>query len=296
MSLLRRGSKGPEVKELQERLKSLGYSLDTDGIFGGGTEMAVKEYQMDKNLGVDGLVGSGTMSTLRADTPDYQGAAAAPPPTAVEPAADGSILSKSQLKAIMPSASDENIDKYIEPLNKDLQAYGINTKLRIAHFIAQIAHESGSFKFSVENLNYSAKALRGVFGKYFPTDELAEQYARQPEKIASRVYASRMGNGDEASGEGWKFRGRGLIQLTGKDNYTQLGASIGQDLVSNPDSLSQNADTAVKAACWFWDGRKLNGYADQDDIKSITKRINGGYNGLEDREKYLNNAKSVLGI
>lgn len=200
------------------------------------------------------------------------------------------------LSEIMPKASQENIDKYLGALNGEMSKFDINTPLRAAHFIAQLAHESGSFHYSSENLNYSAKALRAVFGKYFPTDELAEEYARQPEKIASRVYADRMGNGDETSGEGWKYRGRGLIQLTGKDNYTNCGNATGMELVSNPDQLAENADAAVAAAGWFWDMRKLNGYADADDVKAITKRINGGYNGLEDREAYLARAKKVLGI
>ncbi len=145
-------------------------------------------------------------------------------------------------------------------------------------------------------MNYNAKALRAVFGNYFPTDELAEDYARKPEKIANRVYANRMKNGDEESGDGWKYRGRGLIQLTGKENYTKCGGALKIDLVNKPDLLAQDANAAVAAACWFWDSRKLNAYADQDDIRSVTKCINGGYNGLEDREQYLRRAKSVLGI
>ena len=216
------------------------------------------------------------------------------PPVGVQ--SELGFFTTGQLGEIMPSASDANIAKYLSALNDEISNFGINTKLRAAHFIAQLAHESGSFKYTSENLNYSAKALRSVFGKYFPSEELAEAYARKPEKIANRVYASRMGNGDEASGEGWKYRGRGLIQLTGKDNYTQCGKATQMDLVENPDQLADNADAAVAAAGWFWDMRGLNAYADQDDIKAITKRINGGYNGLEDREKYLTNAKKVLGM
>lgn len=212
-----------------------------------------------------------------------------------ENAVDG-LFTAQMLSEIMPKATQENIAKYLGALNNEMGKFEINTPLRAAHFIAQLAHESGSFHYSSENLNYSASALRAVFGKYFPTDELAEAYARQPEKIANRVYADRMGNGDEASGDGWKFRGRGLIQLTGTDNYTNCGKATGMDLVDNPDQLADNADAAVAAAGWFWDMRKLNGYADEDDIKAITKRINGGYNGLEDREAYLAKAKEVLGI
>lgn len=206
------------------------------------------------------------------------------------------ILTADSLKQIMPKASEANILKYLDALNSQLNKFGINTPLRIAHFIAQIAHESGSFKYNSENLNYSAKALRAVFGKYFPTDDLAEAYARRPEKIANRVYANRMNNGDEASGDGWRFRGRGLIQLTGRDNYTQCGKELKLDLINNPDLLSDQPNMAVDAAAWFWNKHHLNTYADQDDIKRITKIINGGYNGLEDRESYLIRAKKVLNI
>lgn len=206
------------------------------------------------------------------------------------------IFTKDSLQQIMPRAKVEDIDHYLNALNSEMQAYEINTPLRAVHFIAQIAHESGSFKYRVENLNYSAQALRAVFGKYFPTEELANVYARKPEQIANRVYANRMNNGNEESGDGWKYRGRGLIQLTGKENYTKCGGALKIDLVNKPDLLAQDANAAVAAACWFWDSRKLNAYADQDDIRSVTKRINGGYNGLEDREQYLRRAKSVLGI
>ncbi len=206
------------------------------------------------------------------------------------------IFTEDSLKQIMPNAKVEDINHYLNALNTEMPEYDINTSLRVAHFIAQLAHESGSFKYSSENLNYSAKALRSVFGKYFPTDELAEEYARNPERIANRVYANRMNNGNEASGDGWKYRGRGLIQLTGKENYTKCGDTLKIDLVNKPDLLAQDANAAVAAAIWFWDSRKLNTYADQDNIKTITKLINGGYNGLEDREKYLIRAKNVLGI
>ncbi|MDW3194821.1 MAG: glycoside hydrolase family 19 protein [Cytophagales bacterium] len=232
-----------------------------------------------------------------ADKPAAAPAPSAPTPEEpATPATGDGFFTAATLAEIMPKASQVNIDKYLGALNGEMSKFDINTPLRAAHFIAQLAHESGSFHYSSENLNYSASALRAVFGKYFPTDEEAEAYARQPEKIANRVYANRMGNGDESSGEGWKYRGRGLIQLTGKDNYTNCGNATGMDLVNNPDQLADNADAAVAAAGWFWDMRKLNGYADQDDIKAITKRINGGYNGLEDREAYLARAKQVLGI
>ncbi|MCP5052965.1 MAG: LysM peptidoglycan-binding domain-containing protein [bacterium] len=199
-----------------------------------------------------------------------------------------------QLHKIVPGASRENIEKYLEPLNQGMPKLGIDTPLRQAHFIAQVAHESGNFRYSKENLNYSAEALRKVFGKYFPSDELAQEYARKPEKIASRVYGNRMGNGDEASGDGWKYRGRGLIQLTGCDNYRQCSEATGLKLLENPDQVVENPDVSVAVAGWFWNSRKLNQWADQDDVKTITKRINGGYHGLEDRTEIHKRAKSVL--
>jgi putative chitinase len=159
---------------------------------------------------------------------------------------------------------------------------------RAAHFFAQTAHESGNFKAFSENLNYSAKGLRGIFGKYFPTDALARAYERKPEKIANRVYANRMGNGDEASGEGYKFRGRGPLQLTGKNNYRAFGKYIGreQEILDNPDLVA--TELGFESALWFFDANKLWGICDQGindgAILALTKRINGGTHGLDDRK------------
>ncbi|KZN68050.1 glycoside hydrolase family 19 protein [Pseudoalteromonas luteoviolacea] len=200
------------------------------------------------------------------------------------------------LAEIMPQAKTANIEKYVTALNEVLPTFEINTPLRIAHFVAQVAHESGYLNYNRENLNYSQKALRAVFGKYFPNDDVAGEYARQPEKIANRVYADRMGNGDEASGDGWRYRGRGLIQLTGKDNYTRCGEALGLDLTSNPDLVSDDATIAIQSACHYWQSCNLNSLADQDDLLKITKRINGGTNGLEDRTALLNRAKQFLEI
>jgi putative chitinase len=158
---------------------------------------------------------------------------------------------------------------------------------RAAHFFAQTAHESGGFKAFSENLNYSAKGLRGIFGKYFPTDALARAYERQPMKIANRVYANRMGNGDEASGEGWLFRGRGSLQLTGKFNFKAFSDYIGRpDVMTNPDLVA--TELAFESALWFFDKNKLWGICDQGvndaTILALTKRINGGTHGLDDRK------------
>lgn len=181
-------------------------------------------------------------------------------------------------------------DKYKSLLN----SYHVNTPIRIAHFMAQIEHESNLKPIS-ENLNYSAEGLAKTFKKYFPNQQLANAYARQPQKIANRVYADRMGNGNESSGDGWKFRGRGFIQITGKNNYTVLSKDTRVDFVSNPDLLLQEANSMI-SALWFWNVNKLNALADKDDIVSVTKRINGGTNGLDHRRQLLTKYKKELGI
>lgn len=165
-----------------------------------------------------------------------------------------------------------------------LNSYGINTKLRLAHFFAQIEHESG-LKPIAENLNYSANGLRKTFGKYF-TDLEAIKYQRKPELIANRVYANRMGNGNEASGDGFKFRGRGFIQITGKNNYILLSKDTRIDFLNNPDLLLIEANAMI-SALWFWNKNNLNIWADKDDINTITKKINGGFNGLSHRKELL---------
>ena len=187
------------------------------------------------------------------------------------------------LQAVCPKTKSSILNGYVEPLNTVAEYYEmLENKKRIAAFIAQLAHESGGFNFTSENLNYSADGLRRVFPRYFPTDELAKQYARKPEKIANRVYANRMKNGDEASGDGYKFRGRGLIQLTGRDNYTRFAAALDMTL-DETISYLETPNGAVVSAGWFWDNNKLNAYCDRDDFIGLTKRINGGTIGLEDR-------------
>lgn len=170
---------------------------------------------------------------------------------------------------------------------KTAAAYYKLSPKRAAHFFAQCAHESGNWKATSENLNYGAKGLRGIFGKYFPTDALARQYERQPQKIANRVYANRMGNGSEGSGDGWKFRGRGFLQLTGHDNYKALSEYISRpDVMANPDLVA--GELAIESALWFFDRNKLWGICDQGindaAILALTKRINGGTHGLDDRK------------
>lgn len=177
--------------------------------------------------------------------------------------------------------------KYKELLDK----YLINTPLRLSHFFAQIEHESG-LKPREENLNYSADRLLVVFPKYFDENNVYD-YARKPIMIASRVYKNRMGNGSEASGDGWKYRGRGFIQLTGKDNYTEFSKATGINCVNDPDLLLKE-ENAMLSALWFWNKRNLSILADKDDLKNITRRINGGYNGLEHRKELLNLYKEIF--
>ena len=203
------------------------------------------------------------------------------------------LLSIDQLLYINNNLYKVKCEEYIDALNKVLPENGIDTPLRVSHFLAQVIHESGHLRYNSENLNYSASALKSVFKKYFPSDELANQYARQPEMIANRVYANRMGNGPEASGDGWKMRGRGLIQLTGYDNYKKCGEYFNIDLIKTPDLLLV-PEYSIKSACWYWNTRKLNDLADKDDIVSITKKVNGGLNGIESRKEILGRAKKIL--
>lgn len=192
--------------------------------------------------------------------------------------------------------SDNDAEQYIDDLEQMLPKYGIaDSKVRLAHFFAQILHESGCMRFDTENLNYSSDALRRVFGKYFKTKEDADAYARKPEKIANRVYANRNGNGGEETGDGWKYRGRGLIQLTGKDNYRAFANWIGDTrILDEPDLVS--SEYAVHSAVFYWDRNGLNQLADGDDVVALTRRINGGTNGLSHRRELLNKANGLLAM
>ena len=178
-------------------------------------------------------------------------------------------------------------------LNTTFDRFDISNPLRQAAFIGQAGHESGNFKMLNENLNYRAETLMKVWPKRFPTLEFAKQYERDPKKIANSVYANRMGNRDEASGDGWRFRGRGCIQLTGSSSYFHAGKALGVDFWANPDLVSTPQYAALTAG-WFWDTHKLNQYADSRDYKTMTKKINGGFIGLDDRIKHINHAIEVL--
>ena len=201
-------------------------------------------------------------------------------------------LTLDQLKQLLPK--NPYVDHWHHALSQLLPDYDINTPQRIAAFIAQCSHESGGFTALKENLNYRAVTLRKIFPKYFPTDDLANAFAGKPEMIANRVYASRMGNGDEASGDGFRYCGRGLIQLTGKSNYQSFADSLEMNVEDVPDYLS-TFEGATQSACWFWESNNLNQYADSGDILTMTKRINGGTIGLDDRIKHYEHAKHILG-
>lgn len=190
-------------------------------------------------------------------------------------------------------SKNKNPNDLFAALEQVLPKYNITTVERVAAFLAQCGHESADFTVLKENLNYSAEGLSKVFPKRFPTVAAAQPYNRQPEKIANKIYADRMGNGPEASGEGYKFRGRGAIQLTGKENYTKFAASIGKTL-DEAVAYTETLAGAIESACWFWNTNKLNDIADKTDIVTLTKRINGGTIGLEDRKKHFEHNLVVL--
>jgi len=278
--LLKIGSKGEDVKKLQSKL-----GLGADGIFGAGTAAAVKKWQTEHGLGADGIVGEGTWNKMFGGEVIKEDKIIIP--TVVNISSVGG-LKIDKLKGHIP-------DAVIAQIPETAAKFNITNNLRLAHFLSQCGHESGGFKAVSENVNYSAAGLKGIFGKYFPGN-LAESYARQPQKIASRVYGGRMGNGPEATGEGYKFRGRGYIQLTGKQNYTNFAKFIGEDTVNNPDLVANKYPLA--SAAFFFDSNKLwsicDKGADNATVTAVTKRVNGGTIGLADRIKHFNEYYKLL--
>jgi putative chitinase len=274
--LLKVGSTGEDVTKLQVKL-----GVDPIGKFGPKTEAAVKGWQSAHGLTPDGIVGDATWAKMFAPAAQVSAPTpiVAPAPT-MAPVAQGFKLDA--LKGHVPQA-------VIDAIPDTAARFGITTPLRLAHFLAQCGHESGGFRATQENLNYSAKGLCGIFRKYFPSVTVAMQYERKPEKIANRVYASRMGNGNEASGEGWKYRGRGYIQLTGKENYKAFDATVPEDITANPDLVATKY--ALASAAFFFKKNNLWSICDRgsDDatVTSVTKRVNGGTIGLLDRKKHF---------
>ena len=279
--LLKKGDNNEQVKQLQVKLH-----LDPVGNFGPKTEEAVKLWQAAHGLAADGIVGDKTWAMIMGE-----GESAAPTQAhaAVVATANSTGLKLQNLKGHVP-------DAVIAMIPDTAAKFQINTPLRLAHFLAQCGHESGGFRLTKENLNYSAKGLNGIFKKYFPTLESALPYERKPEKIANKVYGGRMGNGPEASGDGAKFCGRGYIQLTGRDNYTAFGKAIGEDVTVNPQIVAEKY--ALLSAAWFFSKNKLHimadGGASDAVVTSITKRVNGGTIGLADRIKHFKEFYSLL--
>ncbi len=266
--LLKKGSTGDDVKKLQTRL-----SLTADGIFGPNTEVKVKAWQTQNGLIVDGIVGNATWAKLF-------------PVSSTGVKSDNS--STGSLQALKGHIPDEVIAQIPA-------IAAITNSLRLAHFLAQCAHESGSFKVVYENLNYSADGLKATFPKYFP-EPLNESYARNPAKIGARVYAERMGNGDEASGDGYTFRGRGYIQLTGKSNYAGFGKAVSEDTVANPDLVAIQYPLA--SAGFFFDSNNIwtvcDGGSTDAVITAVTKKVNGGTNGLAERTQLFKEYYALL--
>ncbi|HYX30958.1 MAG TPA: peptidoglycan-binding protein [Pyrinomonadaceae bacterium] len=286
MSILKQGSTGPGVKDLQQRLKDLGFDpKGIDGQFGPGTKAAVVAFQQTKLLQVDGIVGPATMAALHA--------------TGMETATGGGSIS-SRARTTAPALNLSGLvgkvtQGVIDQIPKAAAKFGITTNLRLAHFLAQCAVESMNFTVTVENLNYSAQRLLQVFPKYFKNVDV-NAYARNPQKIGSRVYANRMGNGDEASGDGFKYRGRGYIQLTGKNNYQAFTNHIGEDCVANPDLVATKYPLA--SAGFFFNSNNIWAICDQGAsdavVTNVTKRVNGGTHGLSERIQYFKKFNQAL--
>ena len=277
--LLKRGDNNEQVKQLQTKL-----GLEPVGNFGPKTEDAVKSFQLKNGLTPDGIVGEQTWQKIMG-----QGALItepAPVSPTTQPVTNVGGLKLEKLKGHIP-------DNVIAQIPDTAKTFGIDTPLKLAHFLAQCGHESGGFRLTQENLNYSAQGLKNIFPKYFPGN-LSESYARNPQKIASKVYGGRMGNGPESTGEGFKFRGRGYIQLTGKDNYTAFGKSINENIVGNPDLVSTKYP--LLSAAWFFSKNCLGKCVDASDatVTSVTKCVNGGTIGLPDRLKHFKEYYKLL--
>jgi len=268
--LLKLGSSGNEVKKLQEKL-----GLKNDGDFGPKTEAKVKEWQASNGLPANGIIDDNAWDKM------FEGDSSGN-------VFDTSIFKLDKLKGHIP-------DNVILQIPETAKKFNITNVLRLTHFLAQCAHESGDFKLVVENLNYSADGLKKIFPRYFPGN-LNESYARQPEKIANRVYSSRMGNGDEASGEGFKFRGRGYIQLTGKSNYAAFDKMVDENIIDNPDLVATKYP--LMSAAFFFNTNNIwticDRGADDDTVKKVTQRVNGGQIGILDRIKHFKEYYNLL--
>ncbi len=300
MPVLRQGSSGPDVTALQQRLKDLGFDPNgVDGNFGAGTRDAVIAFQQSKGLQADGVAGPATLAALQSNESgaNADGAAtiaSAEGATNAPPDGGGGSDAAAQSAAAAEAAGALNLAgltghlpaAVIAQIPETAAEFGITTNLRLAHFLAQCALESTGFTATVENLNYSAQRIPQVFGKYFKGVD-PTPYAHNPAKLGNRVYANRMGNGDEASGDGFKFRGRGYIQLTGKNNYTSFSTFVGEDCVANPDLVATKYPLA--SAAFYFNSNRIwaicDRGADDDTVTRVTKAVNGGTAGLPERIK-----------
>ena len=284
MSVLRRGDEGPLVTKLQQRL-----GVDAIGKFGPKTEAALIAWQKANGLQGDGIAGPFTLAKLGIEALPQAAPApiVAPSPAVAIP--DNSGFKLHNLKGHIP-------DAVIAQIPDTAARFGITTPLRLAHFLAQCGHESGGFTAVRENLNYKAPGLMKIFKKYFPNAKIALQYEKKPDKIANLVYANRMGNGPESSGDGFAHRGRGYIQLTGKSNYSLFDKTVPEDIMANPDLVATKYPLA--SAAFFFNSNKLwaicDRGADVATITAVTKRVNGGTIGLPDRIKHFNEYYKLL--
>jgi putative chitinase len=288
MAVLKLGSSGPDVQDLQQKLKTLGFDpKGVDGNFGPGTKTALMAFQQSNGLQADGIAGPATIAALQgasgaaSATPGGGGVSGGGAPTSAVAATAAASAPGLNLGGLAGKVPQAVIDQIPEAAAK----FGITTNLRLAHFLAQCALESTNFTATVENMNYSAQRLVQVFPKYFKPPVDVNAYARNAQKIGSRVYANRMGNGDEASGDGFKYRGRGYIQLTGRNNYQSFTNHIGEDCVGNPDLVATKYPLA--SAGFFFDSNNIWATCDQGSsdavVTSVTKRVNGGTHGLAER-------------
>jgi putative chitinase len=290
MPILRQGSSGSDVTNLQQKLKDLGFDPNgVDGHFGPGTRDAVIAFQQSKGLQADGIAGPATLAALESGG-GQAGDGSGDQPASADTAGSANTDTASSAKAAgalnLAGLSGHLPAAVIAQIPDTAAEFGITTNLRLAHFLAQCALESTGFTATVENLNYSAQRIPQVFGKYFKGVD-PTPYAHNPAKLGSRVYANRMGNGDEASGDGFKFRGRGYIQLTGKNNYTSFSTFVGEDCVANPDLVATKYPLA--SAAFYFDSNKIwaicDRGADDDTVTRVTKAVNGGTTGLPERLK-----------
>jgi putative chitinase len=280
MSVLKKGDESPLVAKLQAKL-----GIEPIGKFGPKTEAALIAWQKDNGIPANGIAGLATLVKLGL----VEASTNTQAPTATLAPAGNSQFNLSKLKGHIP-------DAVIAAIPDTAQRFGITTPLRLAHFLAQCGHESAGFKATQENLNYSADGLRRIFSKYFPTDVLAVAYQRNPQKIANRVYGGRMGNGPEETGDGFKFRGRGYIQLTGKSNYTAFDKTVPEEILDNPDLVASKY--ALASAGFFFNTNGLWKICDQGStdqvVTAVTKRVNGGTIGLADRIKHFKEYYKLL--